>query len=87
MLPLWLLAAMMITMCYWRFWEPWANAMLAILVAKTRSPGLKIIDWHHVVFGCVPGAHPYCDPKKRSKRTIFHNRLNKEKTPGPMLPI
>ena len=28
MLPIWLLAAMMIMMCYWRFWEPCANAML-----------------------------------------------------------
>ena len=31
MLPIWLLAAMMIMMYYWRFWEPWENAMLAIL--------------------------------------------------------
>ena len=35
MLPIWLLAAMMIMMYYWRFWEPWANAMLATPVAKT----------------------------------------------------
>ena len=27
---IWLLAAMVIMMYYWRFWEPWANAMLAI---------------------------------------------------------
>ena len=30
------------------------------------------------VFGCLPGAHPYW-PKKASKRTILHNRLNMEK--------
>ena len=34
MLPIWLLAAMMKMMYYWRFWEPWANAMLAILLPK-----------------------------------------------------
>ena len=30
MLPIWLLAAMMIKMCYWRFREPCANAMLIV---------------------------------------------------------
>ena len=41
MLPIWLLAAMMIMMYYWRFWEPWANAMLAILV------WIENHDWHN----------------------------------------
>jgi hypothetical protein len=41
MLPNWLLAAM-IMMYYWRFWEPWANAMLAILLPKLWF-GLKIM--------------------------------------------
>ena len=79
MLPIWLLAAMMIMMYYWRFWEPWANAMLAILLPKLCF-GLKIMTGT-TVFACLPGAHPYW-PKKASKRTVLHNRLNKEKTPG-----
>ena len=37
MLPIWLLAAMMIMMYYWRFWEPWANAMLAIVPTTSNS--------------------------------------------------
>ena len=61
MLPLWLLAAMMIMMCYWRFWEPWANAMLAILLPKLWF-GLKIMTGT-TVFGCLPGAHPYWTQK------------------------
>ena len=70
MLPLWLFAAMMTMMCYWRFWEPWANAMLAVLLPKLWF-GLKIMTGT-TVFGCLPGAHPY----------RIYNRLNKEKTPG-----
>ena len=34
MLPIWLLAAMMMMIYYWRFWEPWANAMLVVLLPK-----------------------------------------------------
>ena len=34
------------------------------------------------VFGCLPGAHTLTGPKKASKSTILHNRLNMEKTPG-----
>ena len=78
MLPIWLLAAMMIMMYYWRFWEPWANAMLAILLPKLWF-GLKIMTGT-TVFACLPGA--LTGPKKASKRTVLHNRLNKEKTPG-----
>ena len=113
MLPIWLLAAMMIMMYYWRFWEPWANAMLAILLPKLWF-GLKIMSSllglttfpltrAHVsgkrlvafgsqssgsgtgttVFGCLHGAHlTLTGPKKASKSTILHNRLNKEKAPG-----
>ena len=56
MLPIWLLTAMMIIMYYWRFWEPWAHAMLTVSnpVAKT----LEIITGT-TAFGCLPGAHPY----------------------------
>ena len=74
MLPIWLLAAMMIMMYYWRFWEPWANAMSAILLPNF---GLKIMTGT-TVFGCLAGAHPYWT-KKTSKSTILQNRLNKEK--------
>ena len=49
------LAAMMIMMCYWRFWEPWANAMLPILLPKLWF-GLKI-------------AHPYWTQKKLASFT------------------
>ena len=80
MLPIWLLAAMMIMMYYWKFWEPWANAMLAILLPKLWF-GLKIMTGT-TVFACLPGAHTLTGPKKASKRTVLHNRLNKEKTPG-----
>ena len=44
-LPIWLLAAMMIMMYYWRFWEPWANAMLAILLPKLWF-WIENHDWH-----------------------------------------
>ena len=57
MLPIWLLAAMMIIMYYWRFWEPWANAMLAILLPKLWF-GLKTMTGT-TVFACLPWAHPY----------------------------
>ena len=61
MLPICLLAAMMIMMYYWRFWEPWANAMLAILLPKLWF-GLKIMTGTPV-FACLPGAHPYWTQK------------------------
>ena len=73
MLPIWLLAAMMIMMYYWRFWEPWANAMLAILLPKLWF-GLKIMTGT-TVFACLRGAHPYWTQKS-------FKGLNKEKTPG-----
>ena len=77
MLSIWLLAAMMIMMYYWRFWEPCAGAMLVVLLPKLWF-GLKIMTGT-TVFGCLPGAHTLTGPKKASKRTILHNRLNKKK--------
>ena len=62
---------------YWRFWEPWANGMLVILLPKLWF-GLKIMTGT-TVFGCLPGAHTLTGPKKASKPTILDNRLNKEK--------
>ena len=35
-LPIWLLAAMMIMMYYWRFWEACANAMLVVALGSQR---------------------------------------------------
>ena len=69
MLPIWLLAAMMIMMNYWRFWEPWANAMLVILLPKLWC-GLKIMTGT-TVFGCLPGAHPLLDPQKLQNNNNF----------------
>ena len=69
MLPIWLLAPMMIIMSYWRFWEPWANAILAILLPKLWF-GLKIMTGT-TVFGCLPGAHPYWTHKSFKTSTIF----------------
>ena len=54
MLPIWLLAAMMIMMYYWRFWEPWANARLAILLPKLWF-GLKTMTGT-TVFACLPNS-------------------------------
>ena len=82
MLPIWLLAAMMIMMCYWRLWEPWANAMLAILLPKLWF-GLKIMTGTTTVFGCLPGAHPYWTPKSFKIYKIDWIRKNS----WSMLPI
>ena len=76
MLPIRLLAAMMIMMYYWRFWEPWANAMLVVLLPKLWKSWLAQL-FLDVFLGLI-----LTRPKKASKRTILHNRLNKEKTPG-----
>ena len=81
MLPIWLLAAMMIMMYYWRLWEPWANAMLAILLPKLWF-GLKIMTGTTVFCMSSWGSLTLTGPKKASKRTVLHNRLNEEKTPG-----
>ena len=57
MLPIWLLAAMMIMMYYWKFWEPWANAMLAKILVWIENH-----DWHNCL--CMSsGAHPYWTQK------------------------
>ena len=68
MLPIWLLAAMMIMMYYWRFWETCAHAMLVVLLPKFWF-GLKIMTGT-TVFGCLPGAHP-CWTQKSFKINNF----------------
>ena len=59
MLPIWILAAMMIMMYYWRFWEPWANAMLAILLPKLWF-WIENHDWAQQFLDVFLGlTHPY----------------------------
>ena len=65
MLPIWLLTAMMIMMYYWRFWEPWANAMLAILL-----PQLWKYDWHNCFWMSSWGS-PLLDPKKLQNEQFY----------------
>ena len=81
MLPIWLLAAMMIMMYYWRFWEPWANAMLVVLLPKLWKSWLAQLFLDVFLWLTLTG------PKKASKPTILHNRLNKEKNSWSMLPL
>ena len=57
-----LLAAMMVMMCYWRFWEPWANAMLANLLPKLWF-GIENHDWHNCFWMSSWGS-PLLEPKK-----------------------
>ena len=73
MLPIWLLAAMMMMMYYWMFWEPWANAMLVVLLPKLWKSWLaqQFLD---VFLGLT-----LTGPKKASKSTILYNRLYKKK--------
>ena len=72
MLSIWLLAAMMIMKYYWRFWEPWASAMLVVLLPKLWKL------WLAQLFLDVFLGLTLTGPKKASKPTILHNRLNKE---------
>ena len=67
MLPIWLLAAMMIMMYYWRFWEPWANAMLAILLPKLW---IENHDWHNC-FCMSSWGSPLLDPKKLQNEQFY----------------
>ena len=76
MLPIWLLAAMMIMMYYWRFWEPWANAMLAILLPKLWF-GLKTMTGT-TVFACLPGAHPYWTQKSQNEQFYIIDWIRKK---------
>ena len=69
MLPIWLLAVMMIMMYYWRFWEPWANAMLAILLPKLWF-WIENHDWHNSFWMSSWGS-PLLDPKKLQNQQ-FH---------------
>ena len=73
MLPIWLLAAMMIMMYYWRFWEPWASAMLVVLLPKLWFDWKS---WLAQLFLDVFLGLTLTGPKKASKPTILHNRLN-----------
>ena len=67
MLPIWLLAAMMIMMYYWRFWEPWANAMSAILLPKLW---IENHDWHNCFWMSCWGS-PLLDQKKLQNQQFY----------------
>ena len=69
MLPIWLLAAMMIMMYYWRFWEPCANAMLVVLLPKFWF-GLKIMTGHNCFWMSSWGS-PLLDPKKLQNQQFY----------------
>ena len=69
MLPIWLLAAMMIMMYYWRFWEPWANTMLAILLPKLWFR-IENHDWHNSFWMSSWGS-PLLDPKKLQNQQFY----------------
>ena len=69
MLPIWLLAAMMIMMYYWRFSETWANAMLAILLPKLWF-GLTIMTGT-TVFAWSSWGTPLLDPKKLQNEQFY----------------
>ena len=56
-------------------------AMLGCLFWVSSRP-----DQTKTVFGCLSGAH-LTGPKKASKPTILHNRLNKGKTPGRLVDV
>ena len=69
MLPIWLLAAMMIMMYYSRFSEPWANAMLAILLPKLF--GLDWKSWLAQLFLHVFLGLTLLDPKKLQNEQFY----------------
>ena len=69
MLPIWLLAAMMIMMYFWRFWEPCANAMLVVLLPKFWF-GLKIMTGHNCFWMSSWGS-PLLDPKKLQNQQFY----------------
>ena len=84
MLPIWLLAAMMIVMYYWRFWEPCANAMLVVALVsqhfRQRALRVRVLaenDSFPVVsspfWGRSPRAWPNCFPRKRCETKATTN--------------
>ena len=70
MLPIWLLAAMMIMMHYWRFWEPSANAMLVVLLPKLWF-WIENHDWHNCFWMSSWGSSPLLDPKKLQNEQFY----------------
>ena len=65
MLPIWLLAAMVIMMYYWKFWEPWADAMLAKTLVWIENH-----DWHNCLCMSSWGS-PLLDPKKLQNEQFY----------------
>ena len=85
MLPIWLLAELTVMIYDWRFWEPWAGSMLAVLLPKLRF-WIGNHDWHNCfldVFVTLCGVNPYWTQKSfKINNFLYYKRLNKEKTPG-----
>ena len=61
-------------------WQPCTNAMLVVLLPKLWF-WIENHDWHNSFWMSSWGS-TLTGPKKASKSTILHNRLNKKKTPG-----
>ena len=76
MLPIWLLAAMMIMMYYWRFWEPCTNAMLVVLLPKLWF-WIENHDWAQQFLDVFLGL-TLAGPKKASKSTILSKEVGKQ---------
>ena len=79
-LPIWLLAAMMIMMYYWRFWEPCANAMLVVLLPKLWFV-IENHDWHNCFWMSSWGS-PLLGPKKLQNQQFYIIDRIRKKTPG-----
>ena len=79
MLPIWLLAA--------NDYDVLLEVLGTLGKCYVSNPVAKTLvwienhDWHNC-FCMSSWGSPLLDPKKASKRTVLHNRLNKEKTPG-----
>ena len=73
MLPIWLLAAMMIMMYYWRFWEPCTNAMLVVLLPKLWF-WIENHDWAQQFWMSSWGS-PLLDPKKLQNQQFYQRKL------------
>ena len=69
MLPIWLLAAMMIMMYYWRFWEPLGTCYVSNPVAKILV-WIENHDWHNC-FCMSSWGSPLLDPKKLQNEQFY----------------
>ena len=78
MLPIWLLAAMMIMVYYWRFWEPCVLLEVLGTLGKcyVSNPVAKTLvwienhDWHNC-FCMSSWDSPSLDPKKLQNEQLY----------------